>query len=170
MVAEAAGQIQIDGHVLATLARAVTFPHWEYVSRAWLPEDDGLDEWRRFLCPTCGGTPGLAESRTEAGASDLLKGAARRFMHCAFCGCRWPVPGLTCPACSSTKAGSAKYLFTDDEPELRVDFCESCRNYIKVIDGDKVSGPIHVGLELLTTTHLDMLARDKNLSPLEVCA
>ena len=77
---------------------------------------------------------------------------------------------MECPACGSTKSGDAKYLFTADEPELRIDFCESCHHYVKVIDRDKVSGPIHVGLELLAATHLDMMAKEKNLSPLEVCA
>ena len=89
-------------------------------------------------------------------------------MHCPFCGARWAVPGLTCPGCGSTKAGDAKYLFTADEPELRIDFCESCRQYIKLVNGDKLPGPVHVALELLTTAHLDVLAREKNLSPLDM--
>jgi formate dehydrogenase maturation protein FdhE len=96
--------------------------------------------------------------------------AARRFMHCPVCGSRWAVPSLACPACGSTKSGDAKYYFTSDEPELRIDFCRSCQHYVKAIDGDKISGRVHVGLELLTATHLDMIAQEKKLSPLEVRA
>ena len=169
LLTDGAERIGVEEPVLASLARAVTFPHWEMVTRAWLP-DDRLEDWKRFPCPTCGGLPGLAETRSEAGAGDCVASAARRLMHCPFCGAQWTVPAMECPACGSTKSGDAKYLFTADEPELRIDFCRSCHHYVKVIDRDKISGPIHVGLELLAATHLDMMAKEKNLSPLEVSA
>ena len=79
-------------------------------------------------------------------------------------------PRKSCPSCGSTKSGDAKYLFTAEEPDLRIDFCKSCHHYVKVVNGDKVSGPIHIGLELLAATHLDVIAQDKDLSPLEVCS
>ena len=169
MVADASGRIGIEESVLATLSRAVTFPHWELVTQSWLPQRR-LDEWKRSRCPTCGGVPGLAENRAEKSGDDGLTAATRRLVHCPFCGSRWVVDPLKCLACGSTKAGDAKYLFTADEPELRIDFCESCHHYVKVIDGDKIHGRVHIGLELLTASHLDMLARDKDLSPLEICA
>ena len=170
LMTDAAGRINVDAQMLATLARAVTFPHWQLVARSWLGNTDYRREWDRSRCPTCGGAPGLAELRSERGTEEGLKPGAQRFMHCPFCATRWGVPGLRCPACGSTKKGDAKYLFTADEPELRIDFCQSCQRYVKVIDGDKISGPVHIGLELLTTAHLDVLAQEKNLSPLEVCA
>ena len=169
LVTDAARRIGIDESVLATLARAVTFPHWERVARSWLPQDP-LEGWKGFRCPTCGGAPALVEMRTKRSADANIRPAPRRLMHCPFCGSRWVVPTLECPACGSTKSGDAKYFFTSDEPELRIDFCKSCHHYVKAVDGDKVSGPIHAGLELLTATHLDMIAREKNLLPLEVCA
>jgi FdhE protein len=167
LVTEAADRIGVDESVLATLARSVTFPHWELVSEAWLP-DRLLNEWKRAHCPVCGCVPGLGEIRKESGEPESTTSVTRRFMHCAFCGSRWVVPPLKCPACGSTKSGDAKYLFTDEEPDLRIDFCDSCHHYVKVVDGGKMSGRIHIGLELLTAAHLDVIARDKNLSPLEV--
>lgn len=169
LVTDAARRIDIDESVLASLTRAVTFPHWELVARSWLPQDP-LEGWKGFRCATCGGACGLVELRTERSGDANLRAAPLRLMHCAFCGLRWVVPTLECPSCSSTKSGDAKYYFTSREPELRIDYCDSCRHYVKVVDGDKVSGPIHVGLELLTAAHLDMIAQEKNLSPLEVCA
>ena len=108
--------------------------------------------------------------RTEPSGDGNLRQAPRRMIHCPLCGLRWVVPALECPACGSTKSGDAKYYFTSEEPELRIDYCDGCHHYVKVVDGDKVAGPIHVGLELLTAAHLDMIAGDKDLSPLEVCA
>ena len=167
LVADAGRLIGIDESVLATLARAVTFPHWSLVAQSWLPSDRP-QEWKRFRCPACGGPPGLAETRKDQGTADGIAAAGRRLMHCPFCGWRWAVPALKCPACDSTKPGDAKYLVTNKEPELRIDFCKSCNHYVKVVDGDKISGKVHVGLELLTTAHLDAIAQEKNLIPLEV--
>lgn len=170
LVADAARLIGIDGPILASLAHAVTYPHWELVARGWLPECR-LDEWKRFRCPICGGPPGLVERRAgSASGVEGIKPATRRYMHCSFCGSRWVVLPHKCPACGSSKSGDAKYLFTTDEPEWRIDFCKNCHHYVKAIDGDKVHGRVHAGLELLTAAHLDMLARDKDLTPLEVCA
>jgi FdhE protein len=91
-------------------------------------------------------------------------------MHCPFCGTHWEVPGLKCPACDSTRPGDAKYFYTAQEPELRIDFCKSCKHYVKVVNSDKISGRLHLGLELLTSAHLDEIAQDKRLRPLEVCS
>ena len=169
LVADAAGSIGIEESVLATLARAVTFPHWELVARSWLSQAD-LKDWKGSHCPVCGGVAALAENRKERDSSvENLSPASVRRLHCSFCGTRWAFPALECLSCGSVKSGDAKYLFTQDEPELRIDFCKSCHRYLKVVDGAKVSGPIHVGLELLTTAHLDDLAQGKNLSPLETC-
>jgi FdhE protein len=170
LVAAAAAGIGVEESVLAALARAVTFPHWELAARAWLSQAD-LEDWKGSRCPVCGGLAALGELRKErkSAAENLNQPSVRR-LHCAFCGTRWAFSALECPSCGSVKSGDAKYLFTPNEPELRIDFCESCHHYVKVVDGTKVSGPIHVGLELLTTAHLDDLARDKNLLPLETCA
>ena len=135
-----------------------------------MPEGDPLQEWRRFHCPTCGGSPALGETRKRACGAEGITAAYQRLMHCPFCGSSWPVPTLDCPNCGSTKERDAKYFFTADEPEWRIDFCKGCQRYVKVIDGEKVSGPIHLGLELLTATHLDVIAQAKSLKPLEVCA
>jgi len=169
LVTDMSEQIGVDESVLATLARSVTFPHWELVSEAWLP-DRQLEEWKHSRCPICGGAAALVELRKEASGAESASSVSRRYAHCAFCGTRWILPSVKCLACGSTKAGDAKYFFTSDEPDLRIDFCDGCHCYIKVVDGGKMAGRIHVGLELLTATHLDAIARDKNLSPLEVNA
>ena len=169
LLSDTARELGVAEPILASLTRAVVFPHWQVVAESWLP-DDRLDYWRKFRCPVCGGAPELAETCTEASTSECVSAAVRRLMHCAFCSARWAVPVLECPSCGSAQSGDAKYLFTSDEPELRIDFCKGCSHYVKVVDGDKVGGRIYVGLELLAAAHLDMIAQEKNLSPLQVCA
>jgi FdhE protein len=169
LVADASRQIGIEGAVLATLARAVTFPHWDLVAESWLA-DDPLDQWRRFRCPVCGGVPGLAEIGSAPSTLEGVSAASRRLMHCSFCGSRWPVPAMKCPACDSAQPGDAKYYFTAKEPELRIEFCNNCKHYVKVVNADKINGRLHLGLELLTTAHLDAIAQEKHLRPLEACS
>jgi FdhE protein len=169
LVADAGREIGIDESILATLARAVTFPHWKLVAQSWLGQDR-LDEWRRFQCPACGGSPALAEDRVRPSTTEGISGARQRLMHCPFCGTQWVVPALKCPACDSTRPGDAKYYYTAKEPELRIDFCKACDHYVKVVNTDKTSGRLHLGLELLTTAHLDAIAHDKGLKPLDICS
>lgn len=166
-VAQAAREAGVEESVFGTLGRAVTFPHWEAVAHSWLPQGSPA-RWQRARCPACGGPPVLAETRSEPSGHDGVGDSPRRYLHCPFCGTRWAVPGLARPSCGSTKPGDARYLFTKEEPELRIDYCTSCRCYIKTIDGDKLAGPMHAGLEQLTTTHLDIVAEDMDLKPLDV--
>ena len=168
LITQASRTIGIDESVVASLARAVTFPHWALVAQAWRPKECDY-EWKRACCPTCGAAAGLAEIRAGGGGDQNIAAAPQRLLHCAFCGSRWSFPGLECPACGSTRPGDAKYYYTADEPELRIDFCKQCDQYVKVIDGDKINGQVHVGLELLTTAHLDAIATDKNLTPVGAC-
>ncbi len=167
LVAEASYVIGIEETIMATLGRAVTLPHWSCVARAWVV-NGLLKHWRRCACPVCGGPPGLVETRGDGSARDGVTAAVRRYHHCSFCGTRWAVPSMACPSCGSTRKGDARYLFTREEPELRIDYCASCHRYSKTVDGDKIPGPVHVGLEMLTTAHLDVMARDKDLQPLEI--
>ena len=169
LVADAASLIGIEESVLATLARAVTLPHWQKVAETWLPNRP-IRAWKRAACPACGGPPGLVELRQEPSPGEGLTGAKRRLMHCPFCATHWTAPTVRCPACDSVKSGDAKYYYTPDEPDLRIDFCKSCNHYIKVVNTGKAPGSLHVGLELLTTSHLDAIAQEKDLTPLEIRA
>ncbi|MGD2108473.1 MAG: formate dehydrogenase accessory protein FdhE [Phycisphaerae bacterium] len=169
LITDASERIGVDASVLATLARSVTFPHWAFVSEAWVAESPH-EVWKRPHCPVCGCIAGLVELRKEASGLENTTSVSRRYGHCPFCGTRWVLPSVSCLSCGSTKAGDAKYFFASEEPDLRIDFCNRCHHYVKVVDGGKMSGRIHVGLELLTASHLDVIARDKHLSPLEVSA
>jgi len=165
-VAQVAAGLGIGHEALAALAWATTYPHWQRIARSWLP-GDRLGEWQRGRCPACAGPVKLAELHGDPPGEGGVTGGARMYLHCAFCGARWTVPPMQCPHCSSRRAGDAKYYFTTAEPELRIDFCGSCRRYLKTVDGDRIEGPVHAYLEWLASAHLDTLAEEKDLVPLE---
>lgn len=109
------------------------------------------ETWRKGHCPACGSLPSLS----------LLKGEeGRRYLLCSFCGYRWRMDRLCCPACDNKEQESLKYFCGEGEEAFRIDLCDSCHRYIKTIDYRNLeeSDPC---LEDLATLHLDVLAAQK---------
>ena len=89
-------------------------------------------------CPVCGRPPVIGE----------LDHDGKQWLHCGLCWHRWPVARLTCPFCDNRDSGSLAYAFSESEPEYRVNLCDRCRRYVKVV-------------EQVASLHLDMLAAEK---------
>lgn len=110
------------------------------------------ERWRRSSCPTCGAPPAMAFLvGEEHGRSRLLV--------CGGCATRWRYPRGTCPFCESDTR-RITVLTVESEPGLRVDWCESCRGYLKTVSG---AGDEEVLLADWTTLHLDLLAQERGL-------
>lgn len=110
------------------------------------------DRWLRRYCPACGSLPAMAQ----------LFGAdpgRRRFMSCGCCRSRWRYGRTGCPFCEVESHRLAS-LGADGEGGLRIDYCESCRGYLKTYDGQ---GSEDVFLADWTSLHLDLAARDRGL-------
>ncbi len=110
-----------------------------------------VEDWNKGYCPVCGSPPALSE----------VSGEGKRSLHCNFCWHRWPVRRIFCPTCGNTDGETLQYLYSDEEPEHRVDLCETCQGYIKGIDARKLPRPFHPPLEHLATIHLDLKAQEK---------
>ncbi|MCX7679804.1 MAG: formate dehydrogenase accessory protein FdhE [Spirochaetes bacterium] len=82
-----------------------------------------VDSWEKSRCPICGYFPDMA----------LIKEAqeGKRFLHCALCESEWPFKRLACTICGEEDAHKIGYFEIDGNPEYRVDYCDSCRGYIK---------------------------------------
>jgi FdhE protein len=78
-------------------------------------------------CPHCGGRPMAAVLRDQAQG-------ARRSMVCGFCLTEWPAPRIGCPACGESQFETLPVFRSDEFAAVRIDACDSCRNYIKTID------------------------------------
>jgi FdhE protein len=116
----------------------------------YLPDDD---PWKKGYCPICGSDPGLS----------VLEGEGERFLFCGFCWHKWQVQRLYCPFCGNTDSKTLHYFFSEEEKELRVDVCDSCKKYIKTVDARKAERIIYPPLEQISTLHLDIQAREKGL-------
>jgi FdhE protein len=110
---------------------------------AW--RDD--DRWMRSACPACGARPAMAQlAGVEPGR--------QRFLVCGCCATRWRYLRTTCPFCEAAPHRLAS-LGIDGEGGLRIDYCESCRGYLKTYNGQGSEGVL---LADWTSLHLDIAA------------
>jgi len=136
--------------------RIMLFTIRPYIS--WLGEKaeaDGrlADTWQQQSCPVCGAVPELSRLTHEQG---------KRILYCWLCGSEWRFERFTCPYCGESQAGGQKYFVVENTP-YRVDICQDCGDYIKVIDERRVpegkAEELNWLINDLGTQHLDRLAR-----------
>lgn len=108
------------------------------------------DRWKRPYCPTCGSLPAMAQLIGE-------ESGRIRLLCCGFCGTRWRYVRTACPFCENDSQ-RLQGVLVEGEGGLRIDYCESCRGYLKTYDG---TGSEAVLLADWTSLHLDFVARDR---------
>ncbi len=142
----------LDPDRLRFLAGASIRPYAEALARAMGRWVDG-ERWRRPVCPVCGSPPKVAELR----GAEL---AASRYLHCGFCGWAWAYRRSACPFCGNQDHTGLELLLVEDDPRCKIETCQRCRRYLKLVDNKEFFGLVPF-LEDLTTPHLDMLAIER---------
>jgi FdhE protein len=134
---------------------------WRAAARYLAPVVEAYGRWRdeerwlRRYCPTCGSAPAMAQLvGAESGRVRLLC--------CGACGTRWRYVRTACPFCEND-AQRLAVVTVEGQAGLRLDYCESCRGYLKTYDGQ---GQEAVLLSDWTSLHLDLVARDRGLQRL----
>jgi len=135
---------------------------WNALARFLSPLLEGFGSWRdeerwlRAYCPTCGSPPAMAQLvGIDPGRIRLLS--------CGCCGTRWRYRRIRCPFCESPDDHRLSALAIQGEQYLRIDYCQSCRAYLKTYTGD---GSEAFFLADWTSLHLDIIARDRGLKRL----
>ncbi len=111
-----------------------------------------LEKWWQVSCPVCGRTTRVARLKSR-----------KRYLACTFCGAVYLADAFLCANCGNGDPGTLKFLAPEEHPEFRVDFCEKCKHYLKVIDEDKLRKHIPKGLEDIMTINLDLMAKNAGL-------
>lgn len=107
------------------------------------------DSWLKGYCPVCGSLPALL----------LIQGEGERRAFCSWCGTEWGLSRLECPWCENKDHDSLGYLYVEDEPLHRIQYCVKCRYYFKQLDlRERLYSPF-LPLEEWTTLHLDLIAQ-----------
>ncbi len=107
---------------------------------------DKDNEWVRGYCPVCGSMPELS----------VFEDNGKRFLLCGFCGHKWQSKRVFCPFCENTDHETLRYFEIEEEEEYRVDVCEKCKMFIKTVDIKKLSRPVYLQLECISTPYIDV--------------
>ena len=146
-----AKDLEISSSVLQTLTKLSIQPSL-LVAVASLAKATDLDRWRYGYCPICGGLPAIAALVGEEG---------KRVGLCSFCGHLWKLLRLGCPFCDNDKQEALRYFFAEGDDLYRVQVCEQCKGYLKVVDTRKGGDPKALAVDDLVTAHLDLLAEEE---------
>jgi FdhE protein len=107
--------------------------------------------WSEGYCPVCGKEPKIGQIRGEEG----------RFLFCNQCGCEWHFLRIKCPFCSNEEQQSLAYFTVEGDEQYRVDVCNECKRYIKIVDFRESKREPNLDVEDIATLHLDILANEE---------
>ncbi len=136
------------------LLQTVLVPFFEYQARLYW-DLIATTPWRKGQCPICGSEPKIARLTNEDG---------RRFLTCSLCHTEWAFDRLRCPFCEYAEPSKVRYFTADDDKTHRVECCDHCRHYLKVVDERAAGHPTNLSVEDIITAHLDILAREHGYS------
>lgn len=108
-------------------------------------------EWSEGYCPICGKEPKIGQIRGEEG----------RFLFCNQCGFEWHFLRIKCPFCSNEEQQSLAYFTVEGDEQYRVDVCNECKRYIKIVDFRESKREPNLDVEDIATLHLDILANEE---------
>jgi FdhE protein len=150
-IGELAATANVPPKMIALLLYLAVKPGIEAASRRLAHRLPSRGEDPRGRCPICDSAPIVGELDAEG----------RQWVHCGLCWHRWPANRLACPFCRNRENNSLEYLYSEEEPEYRVNLCNACKGYLKVVDTRKLKRLFYPPLEQVVTLHLDLLAAEK---------
>jgi formate dehydrogenase maturation protein FdhE len=109
-----------------------------------------LRAWGRGFCPACGSWPAVAEVI-----------AGRHTLRCSFCAASWMLSSYGCIYCSN---GSSTFITAAPDlgnPARRLQMCNECGGYLKVLDLPEPTEFPLVAVEDLASMELDMMAIER---------
>lgn len=114
-------------------------------------------------CPYCLGKPQLsflhvAETGSESGNRNLL---------CATCLSSWPFRRVVCASCGEERPSKLSYFQSDQLDHIRIEACESCKQYIKGIDLTRLGLAVPL-IDDVASAALDLWATEKGYTKIEL--
>lgn len=149
-LASIARDLGADSFLLLTLARNALKPAFGAWRRQLAPLAGSGNRWDKGDCFVCGAPAALAELQGKDQAKHL---------RCGCCGADWPYPRIRCARCGNDDHQTLGILYQDSGlAKARVEVCETCRGYIKVIATFEPTPPDMLPVEDLATLDLDGIA------------
>ena len=141
--------------ILETLRLLTLNPFYEKFAREIVPRIEEVP-WRLGYCPVCGETPSVAAYKASAGV---------RYVQCRLCRTQWDVPRIGCIFCDCEESDKLSYLQADDVTAHRVEICDACGGYLKVVDERALMKTSILHVEELFMSALDQEAITRGYTP-----
>jgi len=155
-VIAAAEAEHLEPALLWTLARHALRSALREWARPWL-DLAGNVAWPRSDCLICGASALLGE---------LQGNEAEKHLRCGQCGADWPIRRLQCVFCGNDDHRTLRYFYSEDQPSSgRVDVCERCHGYLKIITTFAPTLFEELLYQDLATVHLDYMAQAQGYMP-----
>ena len=141
----------------------------EFLARAFLQPSALLArshfaaDWKGYtqsLCPFCGRKPGagILRQRGDGGSRSLL---------CSFCLAEWEFRRIVCAGCGEEDHRKLPVYTASDFDYIRVECCDTCKQYLKTVDLTK-NGLADAVVDEIAAAPLDLWAREQGYSKLEL--
>ncbi|AEE14762.1 formate dehydrogenase accessory protein [Thermodesulfobium narugense DSM 14796] len=115
-----------------------------------------LAKWYEPVCPVCGSSAGIG----------FIEGDGKKSLVCSTCYTRWGHRRTVCPLCADEEQKSMRYYSADELPGWRVEVCEACGMYLKVLDLREKNEDTHLyPLLYLSSWNLDISMKDMDFRP-----
>lgn len=139
------------------VVEAVLQPHAEMAARSATSRSEERSAAR---CPRCGGLPVVGVLRGEGHG-------ARRTLVCGLCLTEREFLRVVCPGCAEEQFERLPVYTSDAFPHVRIDACEACRRYLKVVDLTKDGHAVPI-VDDIATVALDLWARERGYARLRL--
>lgn len=155
--AEIADCLTLDAELLWTLARNALKPAL-HICRRNIMELVTTVPWDKMNCFVCG---------SQAILGELRDNEQEKRLRCGQCGADWHVSRLECTCCGNLDHATQRYLFVDGCDSRRIEACDVCGGYLKVISAFTPTHPEMLAVEDLATLHLDYIAQQNGYAKVE---
>lgn len=124
-------------------------PYLRVVSELY--KDELADQETKGSCPCCGEPVRLA----------LLEGKGKKMLICPRCEAKWQQTRLSCVCCGNSDHKKLSYYNVEGDKSAKIEVCDVCNGYIKMIDARKLFKKQAAFLMDLNTLYLDFVAEEK---------
>jgi hypothetical protein len=111
-------------------------------------------------CPLCGGKPIVGVLRSEGGG-------AKKSLICMLCAHEWTFRRIYCPTCGEEREPQIAFYSAPEIAHVRVDVCDTCHTYLKIIDLTKTGLAVPI-VDELATIPLDLWAVEHGYKKLQI--
>jgi FdhE protein len=119
-----------------------------------------LKDYLNAACPYCGWRPGVAILRPEGDG-------AKRSLQCSFCLAEWNFRRIVCPGCGEEDNHKLPVYSAEEFDCVRVEACDTCKQYIKSVDLTK-NGLAEPVVDEIAAAALDLWAHEHGYKKLEL--